>query len=230
MLAGPITNLGALKTTVADWLYRAGDTNFATNAPLFIDLFERTVARKLRVQEMQVTVTAVVPSPPVIPVPADYLEMVRLQLTGLPGGMPNQPLTYVTPQRAAFLDASTAPSGTPQWYTIINNSFVINPQQWVPAGASYELIYYGFTQLAVAGSGVNWLLTEHPDIYLFGSLMMGAAYVDDKETVAFWKSASDDAMDQLVESNKKKTVGKPLVMMPTMQFRTQRRRAPWSGA
>lgn len=227
---GIIQNYGDLQTAVADWIWRVGDTNVAAAAPQIIANFEASFRRVHRTQEMNENVTGTVPSPPGVPIPSDFIELIRFELLNLPAGTPNQTLVYVTPNRAGLLDSTLAPAGTPQWFTILDGSFIISPQPWVPAGATYSIDYYGFTPLATAGGGVNWLLTKHPDYYLYGSLLQAAAYIDDKETVAQWTTAHDRARAELIEAGKKAKVAGPLVMMPSMQFRTTRRRYPTPGA
>src|SRR6185437_14547763 len=125
-------------------------------------------------------------------------------------------------QRARELNTTTLTAGTPKWFTILDGNFLICPQQWVPSGSVLQLDYYAFAQLSATNTA-NWLITKHPDIYLYGSLMQGIAYIDDKETVAFWKAGLDEAMAELVEAVKRaKTGGGPLVVLPSMAFRTQR--------
>jgi hypothetical protein len=219
-----IVDYGSLQTAIADWIWRVGDPNVVANIPQMIVNFESEFKRAAKVLEMQVGPLTGTLASPLLPIPADFLELVRLQLTGLPSGTPNQPLSFVSPARGAFLDATTTASGTPQWYTIIGTNFVISPQPWVPVGATYELTYFGFTPLNLAVGGVNNILLKHPDLYLYGSLMQAAAYIDDKETVAQWATALDRGMSSLLEGDKKKKAGGPLVMLPSMAFVSSRRR------
>lgn len=235
---GIIENLGDLTNAVADWLWRTGDENVAAATPQYIANFEADFKRKARTLEMQevaygsVTDSTYSDGTPsaVVATPSDYLEMIRFQLVNLPSGTPNQVLKYVPPARAGALDSVTAPAGVVEWYTILAGNFVITPQKWVPSGCDYELAYYGFTSLFNADGGVNWLLTKHPDGYLFGALMQAAAYIDDKDTVAFWEQERDKAIGGLIEADKKAKVGGPLQMLPSMQFRTRRRLFPGMGA
>lgn len=214
-----ITDYTSLKTAVADWLYRAGDQNIADRAAMFIDLFERSFMRTARTLEMQQIDTAVLTGA-VVPLPPGYLEAIRFQLTGIPANTPNQVLEYVTPARSGMLDAAQS-GGIVKNYTILANQIVISPQSWTPIGATLEATYYAFVQLANADDGVNWLLSKHPDAYLYGALMQGAAYIDDKETVAFWKEGRDGALSEILEADKKAKVAGPLCVSPSMRFRTR---------
>ena len=43
----------------------------------------------------------------------------------------------------------------------------------------------------------NWVLTSHPDVYLFGSLYQAAPYLKDDERVPVWESRYRSALDQI---------------------------------
>jgi hypothetical protein len=147
--------------------------------------------------------------------------MIKLRVTGLPNGGDNVPLSYVAPSRADVLDASQGGSGISRHYTILAGRIVIVPQRWAPIGGTLELTFYKFVPLAQADGGANWLLQKYPQIYLYGSLMQAAAYVDDKETVAFWKSGRDEAMAKLQRTaRKRKLGGASLTMSNSTGFRT----------
>jgi hypothetical protein len=43
----------------------------------------------------------------------------------------------------------------------------------------------------------NWVLLEHPDVYLFGSLVHSAPYLKDDSRLATWKTTLDEALAEL---------------------------------
>jgi hypothetical protein len=211
-----IVDYGTLQTAVTEWLWRTGDTQVQGRADAFIDFFEKKFKRKQRTQQMEETDTTALATASV-PLPLGYLEMVRLQIVSQ-----KQPLTYVTPAIAAVMDASTqgVPGGVARYYTVLSGQVIITPQAYSPAGGTLEMVYYSFTQLKDAPLGVNWLVIDHADIYLYGSLMQAAAYIDDKEMVAFWKAGLDEAMDELLKADNRAKVGAgPLIMRPSTSFR-----------
>jgi hypothetical protein len=64
----------------------------------------------------------------------------------------------------------------------------------------------------------NWLLDDHPDLYLFGSLARAEAYLKDDERVAFWKSAEDEALSEVIrEANQKRMPAGPLQSVPAVR-------------
>ncbi|MCK8356920.1 hypothetical protein LXA28_18340, partial [Erwinia amylovora] len=44
----------------------------------------------------------------------------------------------------------------------------------------------------------NWLLTDHPDLYLYGSLLQAEAYLFNDDRLAVWKTAHDEVMAEIM--------------------------------
>ena len=51
-----------------------------------------------------------------------------------------------------------------------------------------------------AGTDTNWLLTNYPDIYLYGSLIESAPYLRDDQRIGLWQSEYDRRADELAGS------------------------------
>lgn len=220
-----LANLGDLQTAIAEWLYRTTDSNLNLRAGDLIALFEAdfTIDPDNRSFEMETVATTPI-NGAAIALPAGFLDMIRIQVTNNPNGVPNTPLDYVSPARAAVLDASAmnppVSTAAAKNYTVLAGNVIITPQAWAPVGGTLELGYYSFTPLADAPGGVNWLLQKYQNLYLYGSLMHAAAYVDDKETVAFWKGGRDEAMSKLQKAERKRKLGaSPLQMTPSIGIR-----------
>jgi len=45
----------------------------------------------------------------------------------------------------------------------------------------------------------NWLLTNHPDVYLFGSLANAMPFMKNDKRISVWAGAFQEAMDSLNE-------------------------------
>lgn len=214
-----IANYSDLKTAVAEWLVRTGDTAVEGRADEFIALFEAEfiLDPEMRTFEMEELDTATL-SGAATALPDGFLQMIRLQITNLSGGVSNQTLTYVSPQSAGILDATQSTYGTPKNYTVLAGQIIVSPQKWVPTGATLELAYYKFAPLSVTNV-TNWLLTKYPNIYLYGALMQCAAYIDDKDTVAQWAAGMTAALGKLSKSDRKRKIGSgPLVVRPSAGF------------
>jgi hypothetical protein len=218
-----IANLGDLESAISEWLGRAGDVSLAARADEFIALFEADFALdpEMRLVDMQEIDTATLVSAS-ITLPTGYLEMTRFKVLGS-GSTPDQVLDYVTPAQAGRMDtwsqASTGGAQISKYFTEIAGQLVVTPQKWAPLGATVELVYYKFTQLKDSVGGVNWLLQKFPQIYLYGSLMQAAAYIDDKATTGQWASGLQTAMLKLAKADaRRKTGSGPLIVRPSTGF------------
>lgn len=172
-----------LQTQVANWLARDDLTAYI---PDFITLFECAAARRLKVR-LQETSTTLAPSSGVATLPTDYLGYRRVTWTGTP----IHELSYVAPPiYASYLDAG---SGTPVVFTIEGSNLNVAPSD----DTALTFVYYQKTA-AVSGA-LNWLWTNHPDAYLFGTLCEANAFNKGKafESAALWKQRRDEVFDEI---------------------------------
>jgi hypothetical protein len=213
-----LANSADLQTAIAEWLYRTGDAALAARAADFITLFEADFVSdpEMRTVEMEEVDTATVEDVS-ISLPDGFLEMIRCRITA----PSNQPLDYVTPYTAGIMDASAQVSANgfiSKKFTILAERLFFAPQQSAPIGATIEMAYYNFTPLSASDGAVNWLLQKYPNIYLYGSLMQAAAYIDDKEMVAQWANGLSTATAKLAKSDAKRKQGAgPLAMSSSAQ-------------
>jgi hypothetical protein len=54
---------------------------------------------------------------------------------------------------------------------------------------------------ALATTDPNWLLTAHPDIYLFGSMVEAEMFGVNDERMPAWKARRDEIFDEIVRLN-----------------------------
>lgn len=72
----------------------------------------------------------------------------------------------------------------------------------IPIGPGNVTIhYYAKLPTLTDAAPTNWLLTGHPDVYLYGSLLNAAPFIQDAEMLAFWGTASQGAMASLTLSD-----------------------------
>ncbi len=82
--------------------------------------------------------------------------------------------------------------------------------------ASYTaaLDIYSFTGLSALAT-TNWLITSHPDLYLYGSLAEAEPFIKDGNIVGYWQNRRDEGMDSLFgASMQARWGGSPMVMRP----------------
>lgn len=186
-------NYTDLQSSLADWLARNGDTFIANRAPDFIAMAEARISYgsadpempsdPIRIRSMEVLTTLTTAAGiSTVTLPTGYLGMRRLQLVGTP----NDGLEYLSPAQmdAEYNDDSR--TGQPKKYTIEGENIRFGP---VPDSIyTINCLYYQkFPSLAL--NNTNWLLTNHPGIYLYGALTEAAPALGDDTRVALWYRA-----------------------------------------
>lgn len=198
-----ITNYSELQIAVASWLKRS---DLTTVIPDFITLCEAKVNRTLRVNEVENRVTATLDEQ-YESLPTDFLEMRKLKITS----SPSQELTYLTP---AMMDNRypTPNSGRPFHYTIEGGQlrFEVTPDQ----AYTMELVYYVRVPALSNSATTNWLLTAHPDVYLYGALAEAEPYNKNDSRMPMWKQLYQGGIDQIIGADQRKRWGGSLQMTP----------------
>lgn len=178
-----ITTYAELQTAIANWLARDDLTAYI---PDFITLFEATAVRRLRIR-VTTTSATLTPSSGIATVPTDMLGFIRVTWTG----DVRQDLEYVHPPffEALFPDRG---SGTPSKYTVEGSSLKVGPL----SDTALDVVYYERT--AALSAGLNNIFTNHPDLYLFGSLVEAEAFNKDAEKAALWKLRRDEVFEEIM--------------------------------
>ncbi len=178
-----ITTNAELKVAIASWLARDDLTAYI---PDFITLFEAAACRKLKVR-LQESTTTLTPSSGVATVPSDYLGYRRVTWTG----SPIHELAYVAPSiYSGYLESG---SGTPSVFTIEGSNLRVAPSD------DTALTFDYFQRLTTVSSSLNWLFTNHPDAYLFGSLCEANAFNKDVDAAGLWKARRDEIFDEIAK-------------------------------
>lgn len=186
-----LANYTDLQASVADFLNRADLTNVI---PDFITLTEADLNRSLRVREMSVRTRAPI-SEQYVKLPVDFLGMRNIELVT----NPVTPLEYRNMQNLDLYRASDA-TGKPVYYSITQNNIEFAP---VPdAEYTLEIVYYQKIP-ALADNATNWLLDTHPDVYLYGSLMQSAPYLQADERIGIWAGKYNQIKEQITASDEK---------------------------
>ena len=199
-----------LKTAVANWLDRDDLTD---RIPEFIALAEARMNRVLRLRMMESKYTAsTVASQRNYALPTGYIQMRNFQINT----SPVTPLQYVSPEIYDRLWGGST-GGTPQFYTIITNEIQLGP---VPGSVlTLEMLFY---KKITALSGTNTteqMLTDNPDIYLYGALLEAEPFIMNDERVGLWAKGFQQAVADLQEQdNKDRHSGSALRVMNTSGY------------
>jgi hypothetical protein len=185
-----ISTYAELKTAVASWLNR---TDLTTQIPDFIRLCEVSVDKNAdaRNRRMETSTTLTVTGN-TADLPDDYLEARAVIWLS----SPRAPLEFRTLAEFEQTYTSDAASGTPSNYTITGSTMKFGPYPASPAEGVTLYYYQSLTALSSDGD-TNWLLTNYPDIYLYGSLVASAPYLLDDDRIQLWIGLYDRALAEL---------------------------------
>ena len=189
-----ISNYSELKTAIASWLDRA---DLDSVIPDFIVLAEARHKRDFKIRRMETRVTAnTVADSEFYSLPDNYVAMRNIQLNT----NPKTPLEYLTPEQMDRIHAGSS-KGKPKAFSIIGNNIQLRP---IPDSAyQIEILYFKhFTALSDSNT-TNDLLTHHPDVYLYGSLVEAEPYLNNDKRVDTWASFYDRAKRDIIESNER---------------------------
>ncbi len=192
-----ITTYAELKSAIGDWLNR---DDLDAVIPNFISLAEAQFNRTIRHRKMVTRSDATVDTP-YFAVPADWLENIRFQLNT----DPITPLLYVTPEQAAEERLKYSVANQPLMFTMVGQQFQVIP----PPNTSYsaELLYYAKIPALSDSNTTNWLLTESPDIYLYGALVQSSPYLKEDERINTWAGLYQRFVDDMMLADERARIG-----------------------
>ena len=131
-------------------------------------------------------------------------------------------MSYVTPEIYDRVWGGST-SGTPKFYTILANEVSFGP---IPETVQeVEMLFYKkFDNLGSATTSgypdsVNWLITNAPDIYLYGSMLEAEPFIMNDERIQVWAQGFEKGVVDLQEQdNKDRHSGSALRVMNTSGY------------
>jgi hypothetical protein len=177
-----------LKTEIADWLNRS---DLSSMTGTFITLAEASFKRDARLRKYQrageITVSADGYS-----LPDDFQSLESLAHEGTSH---YGPVEIVGSDQLGTLKAQYGDTGVPRYAAIEDGVLYFAPEP----DASYTLVltYWRSVDALSSTNADNWLLTDHPDVYLYGSLMQAAPYLKDDERIPVWSSLLEKAIQEV---------------------------------
>jgi len=186
---------GELKSQISDWLVR-GD--LADKIPSFILLCETDIANKVLQIEVERTVTMNSGALP------DDFRSVRVVKSG--NSVLNS-FDTVQAARAGVLD------GDPIGYVIGGNSINVIPEG--PVDMTYDAEFVKLSEMGTGDDATNEILLKHPNVYLYGSLLHSAPYLQEDERLGTWATLYSEGVSDLQKFIRRKRFGTtPLVRSP----------------
>ena len=185
-----LTSYTTLKASIANWLNRSDLTDEIADD--FIVLTEADFNSKLRVRKMIAQSTITIDSE-TESIPTGFLQVRDFYILS---GSTKYPLRYMTPSQMDQVKG-TSVTGIPQAYTILGDTFRFTPKP----DSSYTgyLNYYKKFDALSSTNATNFILTDHPAIYLYGSLFHAANFLGgyNPQQVQTWQQMYATALERL---------------------------------
>lgn len=191
-----LTNYTDLQASLTNWLKR---DDLTANIPDFIALAEAQMTRDFinmnpPPRAMETTATGTL-SGNTIALPTGYLGTKRFQIQI--NGRYYQ-LTYKTSEQMANYSVS----GRPSYYCGMGDNLEIAPPP--DSSYAYSWVYYKKPDsLAIAVNGVNWVLSNNPDLYLYASLLQSAPFLKNDNRLVMWAGIYKELISSFEMANRK---------------------------
>lgn len=175
-----LTTFVTLKASIANWLHRS---DLTTVIPDFVALAEADIAKDLRIAAMESVASGTLTGE-TLAFPTRFVDARRLLVGGY---------EYLYESPGVYGEFSRQ-GETAYIYTIQGQNFYILNGA---SGDSYTLTYYAMFAGLSDDSDTNWLLTNHPEVYLFGSLRSAAIYLSDDNAMSKYSALYTAAISKL---------------------------------
>jgi len=187
-----------LKTAIADFLNRDDLTSVIAD---FITLAEADFGPKIRHWRMEKRSNATT-SAQFMDVPSDFLEPIRF---GLDTNNEHRLEFVSSADMAQMRENVSDATGTPKFWTFTDGKIELFPTP--DATYTVELVYLASITALSDANTTNWVLTNHPGVYLYGALVQAAPYLRDDERTGVWAALYQTALDGIAESDRRARAG-----------------------
>jgi len=191
-----ISTYAELQDQVYKFLLRDSSDLVITTAQVqtFIQLCEAELNRELKIRILQDSATvSTVADQAYASLPTDFREVIDFKFSDSPVG-----IKWVTPEEYRL--KYTGLSGRPEAYTIIGTRIYFGP---TPAAIhTLNLDYYKKIPALTDSNTTNVILTDHPDVYLYGALKHAGIQITDAEKLQNVNSNYVSIVERIKENDK----------------------------
>ena len=207
-----LSTYAELKTGIANWLNRTDLTDEIADD--FIKLTEADFNAKLRIRAMEQIDTITIDSETeTVPTGFIAVRSFYILLSSV-----KYPLEYITPHNLFEVKGGST-TARPRAYTIESD----NETETFRFGPSPDTSYTGYLSYYKAISALsvsntsNWMLANHPAVYLYGSLFHAANFLGgiDPQQVQNWLAMYSTSMERCENNDKQDSYGGAPVVQRT---------------
>lgn len=184
-------NYGQLKAAVLSWTDRAGHAGSVAAVPDWIALAEADIRADIITRNVT-RKTDLVLNSGAVALPADVKKPTDLVLTE---SQYAGAVRIVSPTQLYETAGWYTSTGRPQVAALVNGTLLLAPAP----DRSYvaTLIYEPLLAALVQDGETNWVLTNHPNVYLYGALKHAALWLKDPEGSATWAEMYNEHVGRL---------------------------------
>ena len=198
-----LDNYADLQAAIGNWLNRQ---DLASAIADFITVAEAQMLRRFKQamsegvmlpRSMVANNAAFAIAAEYVNLPTDFLGVLSFSIDSLA-----VQLDYVGPQNLVYLKQKrgiTATRDVPGVFTIIGSQFQFLP---VPDQSYAGNLFYWQKPTPLSNANPsNWILANHPDVYLYGALTASAPYLMDDGRVPVWGGLFTAAIEDVLKSD-----------------------------
>lgn len=214
-----IATYSDLKTKVASWGRRSGNATFVSEVPDIITFAESRLNRELPAVETDQALTGTADSRRIDISAYAVVEPIALFLAET--NMDEREVSLRADGTFPYLTSA----GRPRLAAIDGTNIDFD----CPLDQAYPFRFRYRQRFALSDAApTNWLLTNHPDIYLAAALMWGAGYREDWQNGAAFKAILDEGIPSVrnIIAQKKRGV---LTVDPALSSRYARTISNWTN-
>lgn len=182
-----IASYATLQSEALAFMDRAGQAAQVSAAPTWVQMAEARLNRELGALETDTTLTGTLDSRTISISSLSIVEPVALFLAET--DRDEVEIDQQADGSFPYLDVS----GKPAKWAIDGTNIDFDR----PLDSAYPFRFRYRQKLALATTDPNWLLTEHPDVYLAATLMWGAGYNEDWPNGQVWKMGLDEGLESV---------------------------------
>ena len=204
-----ISTYDTLKSSIADFLNRSDLTNVI---PTFIDLAEAQINRDIRHWKMErrVTLTA---TDGLVTLPSDWVGTIEVDHINSTTNAFKRHLELLSDGEFSDRRYNTnEAAGDPIGFRHAVGKIEIFPRSGTP---KVELRYMAKVEVlsTLNNQSANFILHDHPDVYLYGSLLHSSPYLVDDQRMAVWAQLYGAAVQRVNQESEKTKVSASTLTM-----------------
>ena len=203
-----LSTFAELKTSIADWLLR---TDLTSVIPDLITLAEAQMNRDIKHWRMETTTDLSV-STQYTTLPTDFIEATRATLDTSP---PYRIELISRGDMQERRERTSNTTGKPVALAITHGKLEVYPTP--DSTYTVEFEYLARPGALSDSNTSNWVLTYHPDVYLFGALLNAAPYLVDDARIPVWAGLYKAAIEAV---NRDGEMGRFGATSPRVQIRS----------